>query len=92
MAKPIPIEAVRALGWTYLPLAVRVVTFDRFGRGVSNAQFSAGSIIREYERLARLGYAVGLVDVGDGWRDQLTVEQAAAQIAERNAALAAGAR
>lgn len=82
MAKAIKIEDVKALGWTYEELAVRIVTFDCYGRGSSDIQFSAGSIIREYERLARLGYPVGLVDVGAGWHRQ-TVAECAAKLADR---------
>lgn len=82
--KQVTIEAIRALGWTYEQLAVRLVTFNCYGQGTSDIQFSAGSIIREYERLTRLGYPVGLVDVGEGWRIK-TVAQVAAQLAEQRA-------
>lgn len=84
MAKSIRVEDVKALGWTYEQIAVRIVTFDCYGRGSSNIQFSAGSVIREYERLKRLGYNVGLVDVGPGWKLP-TVADVAAMIASKRA-------
>lgn len=84
--KAITIEAVKALGWTYEPIAVRIVTFDKYGRGCSSIQFGASSVIREYERLTRLGYHVGLVDHGEGWRDSYTVAEVAEKIAAKRAA------
>jgi hypothetical protein len=88
MAKSITIEAVRALGWTYEELAVRIVTFDCYGRGASDIRFSASSIISEYERLKRHGYHVGLVDVGGSWHRQTVAECGAKIAAERAARVA----
>lgn len=80
--KAITVEAVKALGWTYEPIAVRIVCFDKYGRGSSDIQFSASAVIREYNRLSRLGYNVGLVDHGANWPDRSTVAEVAAKINE----------
>ncbi len=66
MPKAITPDQVKALGME-TPAAVRIVTFDRYGRGSSNIQFRRDAILREHSRLTRLGYSVGLVDHSAGW-------------------------
>jgi len=83
--KQIAIEDVKALGWTYEPIAVRIVTFDCYGRGCSDIRFLASSVIREYNRLVRHGYCVGLVDCGENWPGNKTVTEVSAQICAKRA-------
>lgn len=88
MPTPITAQQLRDLGWNYEELAIKRVTFDRYGRASSDMRFTSASALVEYDRLTRLGYSVGLLDMGAEWNRQ-TVAQLVEKNAERRAALAA---
>lgn len=62
MAKAITLSDLRSLA-PEAAIAVRVVGFDKYGRGFSGICFNRARIEGERGRLSRLGYHVGLVDV-----------------------------
>lgn len=80
MDKAISIDTIRAINHGanfYTNIAVRVVTLDIYGRACSDIRFLACDVVREFDRLARLGYSVGLVDCGPAWRLPAVAEVAA---------------
>lgn len=70
MGKLVSIENVRKASARsfYRNCAVRIASITNAFNHPSDIRFTPYSVIREYERLTRLGYVVALIDVGSNWK------------------------
>lgn len=70
MGKLVSIEEVRKASNRnfYKNCAVRIASITNAFNHSSDIRFTPYSVVKEYERLTRLGYIVALIDVGPGWK------------------------
>jgi len=78
MGKLVSIESVRKAAERnfYSNCAVRIASITNAFNHGSDIRFTLNSVIREYDRLTRLGYVIALIDVGPGWKHP-TIEELA---------------